>query len=538
MSTENPEVLKLVKGIADDVEASRADLNAGLMSVQESQAKFERQMKDVHEEQRKEFARQQLPPPEFLVERESDSIHKAGLFGGIAKLPFEKMLALSSQSEAVKGTRAEEQLDQAHLLHDACLFTYWHVRRKNQLTHRDTIKKMSRESDDFKAYLGVLDRMGYVKANEVVDPDNTSDGFDNLTFELLSAQVVDRVRQTTLMPRRVRNVQLTRPQMKFNVRTADIIAVRGGVAPPSAGQITPVGPNHPGSHLPAATYFKRPQYNAVQFDAGHIMQFIAWDDDIVSESVIPITQVLREDLVRGLSRGLEKAILDGDAGAYTAHQDFSITGGSDENLQIETAWNGFRFLCTHNDTTTPYSADGAAVQVTNAVSEADIVAALNKLHRFAGVPSELTLALPLKAYHQMLLNGNVITLDKFGSGATIKSGTLGFFMGIEIILPEFMSRYDLDENGLEISPVEAKGWGLLYREDRFWLGQYGTPRIETTRNAPLLHTVLQVDCRYDFKAVDVDLLDTTSPGIGQFAASLPDYPACALLDIDVTTGTA
>lgn len=514
------EILKTSKAIADTVEEVKSDVENFKTTQQEVMAKVQKQVDDLQEAQ-KELRRNTLPSdsPNLLDPSEIDTIANKGLFGGASPLDYEKMLSFSPNDSIVRGTRAAEQLERAHLYHDAFVLRHWHLRRKYD---HSTAERMIWKHPDTQAYVRELQKMGYFKANEVINPDDASGYGNHLTYELLSAAMIDKIRLALVVAENVQQFTMTQARMKFPVKTGDTTGVRGGV---DASQ--PPVKDHASDgaikHIPAPVYFQKPTWSNVAFDAGHILGYIQWNDDMMEESILPWIPMMREEVARSVARAIDKAILDGDSGAASAHIDNDVQSG--DNNQAVTAWDGLRKMTRGNSGTA--LASGAWISDT-AITTTDVPAIMKKMGIYGLNPSDLVFAIPFSVYYNLLAQGEVMTLEKFGPQATIKTGVLGKIFGVDIIIPEFI-RTDIDAQGVNHATPgnNTQTWAVMWNRNHFRLGRYNNLAVETTRNAPMLHTVIQADLRCDFKCTEVNLLTS-----GVFNASLASYPAVSVINLN------
>ena len=96
-------------------------------------------------------------------------------------------------------------------------------------------------------------------------------------------------------------------------------------------------------------------------------------------------------------------------------------------------------------------------------------------------PNQLAWVVGISTYNQMLSLGEVTTVDKYGSQATILKGELGRFDGIPVIVSEYI-REDLNASGVYDGNTTDKTIVILVRRDGFVYGDRRSVTLEVDRS--------------------------------------------------------
>jgi HK97 family phage major capsid protein len=192
------------------------------------------------------------------------------------------------------------------------------------------------------------------------------------------------------------------------------------------------------------------------------------------ELLIPVLPLLRREIVYALAVAQETATINGDLTA--THQDSDVTNPKDARK----AWYGLRF----RGLSASYANCNYDVQTgTTEFTYTDIRKARKAMGKFGLFPGDLALISGLASYFAMLDFEQILTVDKYGQGATILSGELGKIDGIPIIISEHV-REDVNASGVYDGVTTNLSTLLLVRKAAgSWL--YGDRRavmVETDRD--------------------------------------------------------
>lgn len=204
--------------------------------------------------------------------------------------------------------------------------------------------------------------------------------------------------------------------------------------------------------------------------------------ELVEDAVAPVAPLIRADMARVLAEGLESAVLDGDTAG--THQDADVTAA----LDVRKAWNGFRKLGLAQTAT---KTDGASF------AESTIRAARAELGKWGVSPGDLMLITGPAGYADLLGLDEVLTVDKYGSGATILTGELGRVFGIPIIVSGQV-RENLNASGVYDGSTATKTSMILVNRRQFVLGSRRQITIEDDKFILGDYTLVVAKARWAF----------------------------------------
>lgn len=214
----------------------------------------------------------------------------------------------------------------------------------------------------------------------------------------------------------------------------------------------------------------------ITFDAVKLSSQYLLPEELSEDSAVAILQVIRQELVEGMEKSIEIAILNGDTTG--THMDaFSIlgTGAAPAADSPEKAWMGLRKRAVAAGAAAQHDAGGDRV-----VSQ-DIVSSREKMGKYGVNPRDLALIAGPRGYNQLIDLDEVTTLEKYGQAATILSGELARVYGIPVIVSEYM-REDLDATGVNVLLADNKIGMILVNRRRFMLGLRRALQIRVERN--------------------------------------------------------
>jgi len=227
----------------------------------------------------------------------------------------------------------------------------------------------------------------------------------------------------------------------------------------------------------------------ITYETQRLKTLIGVTDQANQETVTALVDVVKQRLVTSLAKGSEKAIVlgkDKDAG-YNSND-------------VREAFKGLMKLVrdagqTHDNGGHPITA--------KAVNEA------RKLMGMYGMEvTDLAIICDFKTAYDMLELDEVVTIEKFGSAATIVKGEIGKLWGMPIIVSGYMSngndgRFTTDGEDKESSDATHRAL-LVVNRAYFGVADRGQIGIEVQRNA-VSSTNLYVGFRdVDFKNMAVD----------------------------------
>lgn len=219
--------------------------------------------------------------------------------------------------------------------------------------------------------------------------------------------------------------------------------------------------------------------------------------EITEDSIVPIIPYIREKIAGALAIGQEEAVINGDT-VVSATIGVGAIANIDGNAVANDrrhAFNGYRKHAWTAGTTS----DATAMTL----------GTIRKLRTDMGKwgvdNNQLAYVVPINVFNQMLSLGEVTTMEKFGTRATILNGQLGSIDGIPIIVSEYVPT-DLVGTGLG-SGTGSLTEMLLVRRDGFRFGDRRQITLESMKRIETDQWVLVSLQRLDFKA----LYSTSTP---------------------------
>lgn len=210
-----------------------------------------------------------------------------------------------------------------------------------------------------------------------------------------------------------------------------------------------------------------------------LMTWVPFPYELDEDSIIAILPIVRSDIVGALADAIETATINGDVAEV--HQDTDVTDADD----ARTSWDGYRKLAIAD----------VDLATFNLLALREIRKAMGK---YGVQPSQLAWVTGISGYTEMLNLGEVMTLDKYGSNATVLTGELGRIDNIPIVVSEFV-REDLNAEGFHDGVTADKTEIILVYRPGFIYGDRRQVMVETDRNIKSQTVDLVASQRLDFQ---------------------------------------
>jgi hypothetical protein len=194
---------------------------------------------------------------------------------------------------------------------------------------------------------------------------------------------------------------------------------------------------------------------AATFDAEIFGARTLFSRSIEADSALAILPFAQRKLVQAFVDGEEKAILDGDTDG--THQDSDVGASTTDT---RTAWDGLRKRALAN----------ASVATAAATSAANIGAIRALMGKWGVNPTDLAFIVGVSAFHDLILDSSVLTVDKMGPNATILNGQLASVYGVPIIVSEHI-RENLNASGVYDGTTTTKTYNLAVNRSEWAMGQ-------------------------------------------------------------------
>lgn len=201
------------------------------------------------------------------------------------------------------------------------------------------------------------------------------------------------------------------------------------------------------------------------------------DMDAIEDSIVDFSPLAAELVARALVDGSEDCLINGDTAAthgdtafltWNPRARWQVLGSS---LDHRKGWIGFRQRAFDVDATvTTAVEDYNATQTVSAYLGA--LAGLSTPHGFGNV---IMITSPEHFIKKILTDTNVLTVDKYGTLATLITGEVGKIGGRRLLLSEFMTA-DLATSGLYTGTGSTTGL-LQVNIDRFRIARRRSMRV-------------------------------------------------------------
>lgn len=212
----------------------------------------------------------------------------------------------------------------------------------------------------------------------------------------------------------------------------------------------------------------------IEFSAKKFAEYYIMPEELNEDSIVPIYGIAKSEVMEAQRRAVEAAILNGDDDGTHIDSDTQAAGAN----VAEKAWKGLRRQGLAN------TANGGTTDFGNAiVSEANLSTQRQRMGKFGVNPKELLWIIDPVVLQQMLRLPSVVTMEKYGSLATVITGELARYQGIPIIVSEYM-RSDLNATGVYDGVTVNRTALLLVNMRRWWVGMRRPIRLKVMEDLP------------------------------------------------------
>ena len=272
-----------------------------------------------------------------------------------------------------------------------------------------------------------------------LDTDTSGEGTEWIPTGI-GANMHEKVRAAGKVAALFSRIDLPTNPWKWPIEGADATAYR--VAEPTSDTATKVTVSTPGT-------------GAATFDAEILGGRILFSRSLEADSALAILPFVTRKLVQAFVDAEEKAILDGDADGTHQDSDTNSAGSTDARW----AWDGLRKRALAN-----------ASQATTSTTAANLALIRAAMGKWGINPMDLAFIVGISAYHDIVTDSNVLTVDKMGPNATILNGQLASIYGIPIIVSEHV-RENLNASGVYDAITTTKTYNLCVNRNEWVMGQ-------------------------------------------------------------------
>jgi len=208
-------------------------------------------------------------------------------------------------------------------------------------------------------------------------------------------------------------------------------------------------------------------------------EYIGYEEE--EDALIPIAGIVRDAIIRRMARTSDASILGGVSGVPFT----TLAGNAGGN--------------SANDVAT----SGAAVDL----SVANLLAARISMGQWGMNPADLTVFLSQAAYYNLLDAAEVITVDKYGDNATIKSGELGKLFGMSLVVSDAFE-----------GAAAGKAQGIIVNPSNYLVGNYRNLTVETATDVVAQQKAMVATRRFGFIAKEAGAAGKASMALIKYGA--------------------
>ena len=286
-------------------------------------------------------------------------------------------------------------------------------------------------------------REGQTELAKALDTTTSGQGSDWMPTQF-SAEFIQRMEGNYQIAARIQRVLIPRGVDKLKLPAAGTAASLYKLSGSSADDIAKIQATTPGTRN-------------VELDPVKLGARVEVESDMDEDSAIAVSDYVNDELNLAAARGVDDICLNGDT-RTTGMQDVDVTSAADHRK----AWDGFRRL----------TVAGAKIDTSDTVNVANWRLMWSKLQTGAsqyGQPEDMVALADLNGYLKLLVMSEVLTLDKYGSRATVTTGRLQEVFGVELQMTSRV-RSDLNASGVYDGVTTNRTLIQLFNKRAFVIG--------------------------------------------------------------------
>lgn len=243
-----------------------------------------------------------------------------------------------------------------------------------------------------------------------------------------------------------------------------------------------------------ATQATNPGTGGFTLIAKKLMAQVELEYELEEDSIIPVIPQITTTLGEAAAEAWESCLINGDITA--THQDSDINAIA---TAAEKSFVGLRKQAIAGSLVVDMSTGG--------VAKANLKAMRKKLGKYGKNPRNLVWLCGINGYNDMITMDEVFTLDKFGNKATVETGELFFYKGIQIMVCSGI-REDLNASGVYDGSTTTKGSIMLAYLPHFLTGRRRDFTLEIDKDISAQTRWLVASFRKSFQAQEAPSLAT------------------------------
>jgi HK97 family phage major capsid protein len=242
-----------------------------------------------------------------------------------------------------------------------------------------------------------------------------------------------------------------------------------------------------------ATTASNPNTGSVTLTAGKVMGEIDFSDELTEDSILAIRNILVADMNDKMTQAIDNVILNGDTTTGTTNINYYLTGGSNIGATNKVLiFNGLRHFALVDNTSQKSALSAAPTQD-------GFLTVMKLMGKYATRPTECACIVDPWTYLAMLDISELVTIDKYGSNATIFNGEVGKIHGISIIPSEEFGKTDTAGYVNQTSGSNTKGSLVIFHRPSVIAGRKRLVTLESDRDIQKQQTILVISTRMAFK---------------------------------------
>jgi len=359
-----------------------------------------------------------------------DMFHRSGAMNSV-----EQVVVRNSDGDAVQAPRITEFAPE----HRGAVRSFQKAVADMALFGLMVDKHAKTSSEGFEVARGhKLFRDRWQSVCRAMDVDTAAEG-GNWVPTGIGADLHQKVRAAGKVSALFTRIDLPTNPWKWPIEGADATAYR--VAEPTGDTESKMTASTPGTL-------------AATFDAEIFGARSLFSRSLEADSALAILPFVRSKIVQAFVAAEEKAILDGDTDG--THQDSDI--GASTTAAV-TAWDGLRKKALANTS-----------QATTATSAANLALIRKAMTKWGVNPNDLAFIVGVSAFHALVADTTLLTVDKMGPQATILNGQVGSIYGVPVIVSEHV-RENLNASGVYDGITTTKTYNLCVNRGEWAMGQ-------------------------------------------------------------------
>lgn len=221
--------------------------------------------------------------------------------------------------------------------------------------------------------------------------------------------------------------------------------------------------------------------NRVQVDAKKFVIHQMWSGEMEEDSIIPYIPFLREQAARALAYYSDSLVLNGDT-TNAATGNINLDDADPADTKHYLAFDGIRHACIVDNTANATS-QGAAIDYASLIDTRSLMLDRTYLHDWGHPtdPTDLVYVGTPEVGDSVAKLSEVLTVDKYGSNATVLTGEVGNVGRHPFVTTVAMSRTEADGKVSTTGGNNTKDAILLFNRRGYTVGWRRRVMVETER---------------------------------------------------------